>query len=469
MWRQTYGPRFVLPVVTSAQLLIALDTSVLNVALPTIGEELSLSQHQLSWIASAYLLTFGGLLLLGGRLSDLIGPRSVFLTGTALFAVGSAAGGVASGATALIVGRAVQGVGAALLSPAGLSILTRAYSRPASRRNALAIWSAVCSAGAPAGMVIGGVLTASFGWPSVLLVNVPLCLGCLLLTIRFVPQFPPPTPERLPDGFGAVLITASLFLSLYGLTRVSEGASPPAVGMIVLGVVAAACFVRIEGRARYPLFPRRALHNRSLTGATVVALFGSVCAFASQLYVTLYLARVTGRGPLETGLALLPFGIVATLAPLLAVRLLAAIGSTRVILAGFACLTLSSLLWAAIDGPDAYVDLVLPGLVLGGLGTELLLVSAYVVGLSRVDGAVAGLAAAVLGAAQLIGGAVGFAIGAVVFTAVSGQAVVTEASRSLDGLQAVFLANAAIAALGPAAVVMALRRRGQTRLIGRSG
>ena len=312
--------------------MVVLDSTIVNLALPAMRRGLHLGTTELQWVINAYLLTLGGLILLGGRLGDHFGRRRIYLIGAAAFSVASLLGGIAPNAGVLLAARAAQGVGAALLAPGTLSLLTSIYTAPRARSRALAIWNAAAASGGALGIFLGGALTSAFGWRSVLFVNVPI--GVLVLTLgrATLPETLKRTDAKRLDAPGALSITVALTLLVYGTVE-SEMYSWGSPRTVVVLAAAAAMFVvtaLIEARAANPLIPLNVLrHAPVATALTMMLVIGAVIQ-ASFYFESLYLQQVRGYSPFDAGLLMLPFGLLVIFTPSLAVRLTARYGPRRV-------------------------------------------------------------------------------------------------------------------------------------------
>jgi EmrB/QacA subfamily drug resistance transporter len=272
-----------------AQFVVVLDASIMNIALPSIGTELDVSQESLSWIINAYVLTFGGFLLLGGRLADLLGRRRVFVAGLVLFAAASLAGGLASSSSQLIAARAVQGLGGALLAPAALSILTTLFPAGAERNKALGVWGAVAGSGGAAGVLLGGVITEALGWEWVLFINVPIGIAAALLSYRLIAESRAEVAKRSFDLPGAATVTGGLTAAVYGIVEAESNGwtSTRTLGVFAAAAVLLGAFVLIERRALAPLVPFRIFRLRTVAGANVTMLLVGAAMFALFYFLSL--------------------------------------------------------------------------------------------------------------------------------------------------------------------------------------
>ena len=304
-----------LALLAAAQFVVVLDASIVNVALPSIGRDLGFDQGDLSWVVNAYVLVFGGFLLLGGRLADLLGRRRIFIVGLVVFGLASLAGGLATSPGMLIAARAVQGLGGALLSPAALSMLTVLFAEGAARNKALGVWGAVAGSGGAAGVLLGGLLTEYAGWEWVLFVNTPITIGAALLATRLLPESRTDGPRRF-DVAGAVTVTAGLSLLVYTLVDANNAGwlSGQTLGLTAVALGLLATFVVIELRSAAPLIDFSIFRMRTLTATNVVALLVAAALFSMFFFISLYMQQVLGYDALKAGLAYLPLagGIIVS-------------------------------------------------------------------------------------------------------------------------------------------------------------
>ena len=301
-----------LALLAMTQFVVVLDAAIVNVALPSIGRALDFSQDNLAWVVNAYTLTFGGFLLLGGRLADLLGRRKLFMIGLVVFSLASLLGGLAQSDTWLIAARALQGLGAALVSPAALSIVTNTFAEGAERNRALGVWGAVAGSGGAAGVLLGGVLTEYLGWEWVLFVNVPIGVAAALLAPRLLAESHDEEAERSFDIGGAVSVTAGLSLLVYTLVDANNAGwgSTKTIVLGALSLVLLAAFVVIERRHRQPLVPFSIFRMRTIRGANIVALLIGMSLFSMFFFISLYMQQVLGYSALKTGVAYLPLALV---------------------------------------------------------------------------------------------------------------------------------------------------------------
>jgi EmrB/QacA subfamily drug resistance transporter len=441
----------------AAQFVVVLDASIVNVALPSIGRDLHFSQDSLSWVVNAYVLVFGGFLMLGGRLADLLGRRRLFVIGLILFAAASLAGGLAQSEGWLIAARAVQGLGGALLSPAALSLLTVMFAEGAERNRALGVWGAVAGSGGAAGVLLGGMLTQWAGWEWVLFVNVPVGLLAALFAFRILPESRT-EGQRHFDVAGAVTVTAGLSALVYALVDANQAGwtSTQTLGIGALAVALLASFVVIELRSHAPLVPFSIFRLRTITGANVVALLFAAALFATFFFISLYMQQVLGYDALKAGISYLPlaFGIIVSAG--IASQLVTRVGFKPILVAGL-ILSAVGLVWFAQVSPQgSYLgDILFPSIVLAfGLGFAF--VSVTIAAVAGVQPTQAGLASGLINTSQQIGGALGLAILATVANTRTDNVAETGASKAValtDGFQSAFLAGAGLAVLG---VILAL-------------
>jgi EmrB/QacA subfamily drug resistance transporter len=422
-----------------AQLMVILDITVVNVALPSIAEDLAFAEGDLQWVITAYVLFTGGLLLLGGRAADLFGRRRVFLTGLAIFTVASLASGLAPSPAALIVARAAQGIGAAMLTPSALSIVTTTYAGD-QRTAALAAWSAISSSGAAAGVVLGGILTTGLGWEWVFFINVPVGIAAGIGVLRLVPDAVPAGRGRLPDVVGAVTAVAGLVLLIYAIEGATDHGWGSARTLLLLLASAAilATFVAIERRVREPMLPPRTWRNRSLVSGVGLVLAATALLVAVFFLNTIYLQDVRGWSALETGLAFLPLVLVIGIAANVANSLLPRVGSRNLGALGLLLVGAGGALLALAPDAATYATDVLPGFLILGFGTGLVFPVAAIAAMSEVGEETAGLASGLLTTGHELGAAFGVA-------AIS--AIATSAPTFVAGYADGFAAVAVVAAL----------------------
>jgi EmrB/QacA subfamily drug resistance transporter len=461
--RARRSPGVLLVLVCMAQLMVILDVSIVNVALPSIKHGLSFSTTGLQWVVNAYTLTFAGFLLLGGRASDLLGRRSVFLGGTALFSLASLVCALADSSSMLVAARALQGIGGAVISPASLAIITTSFHEPRERNRALGIWGAMGGIGAALGALLGGVLTQTLGWPAIFIVNVPIGLLVLAIGPSLIPEGRSELEHKHFDVLGASLVTGALTALVYGIVRTDTlgWGAPGVVIPVLLGVVLLGLFVLVEGRfAKAPLVPLPIFRMPKLRAANIVVflLYGAV--FSMWFFVSLYLQQVLHHDALMTGLAFVPMTLAVVLATSFAARLVARFSARSVIAAGMLSATAGLALLSGVRPGGSYLVDVLPGGVLAALGLGLALVPATIVAVSGVQSSQSGLASGLLNTSRLIGGALGLAVLSTIAASqtrgdIHGGA--TSVSALTSGFQLAFAVSAAVSLLGAVVAVAMLR------------
>jgi EmrB/QacA subfamily drug resistance transporter len=409
-----------LAVLAISQLMVVLDVSVVNVALPDIAVALGVTgQDDLSWIVTGYTLTFGGFLLLGGKLADRLGRRLVFMVGAVLFAVASLLGGLAGDLGLLVTARLLQGLGGALMAPAALSLLTVVFQEGPERNRALSLWAAISAGGAALGLILGGVLTEYANWRWVLFVNVPVAVLAVVGALRAVPE----SRDERAGGFdvpGAFLVTGGLVALVYALVRGNDlgWGSGATLGMLALAVLLLGLFVVVQRRSADPLVDFRLFRSRSVLGADLASLFIGAGIFAVFFFLVLWMQQVNDYTPIEAGFAFLPMTLGIIVGAGIASQLLGRVGPRPLLIGGPALAATGMLVLALrLDPASSYATMVLPSLVVVALGmglTFVALTSAAVAGVPEED---AGVASALLNAGQQVGGALGLAILTAVSTA----------------------------------------------------
>lgn len=456
----------VLALLAMAQFVVVLDASIVNVALPSIGKDLEFSQENLAWVVNAYVLTFGGFLLLGGRMADLMGRRRVFIIGLLLFAAASLAGGLSQNEAQLIISRAVQGLGAALLSPAALSIVTNTFAEGSERNKALGVWGAVAGSGGAAGVLLGGVLTDTLGWQWVLYVNVPIGIGAALLAPRLIAESRG-AGARSFDVAGAVTITAALSILVYALVDANSAGwgSGQTIGLLALSALLHAAFVAIELRTKEPLVPFRFFRNRTATGANVVGLLTGASLFSMFFFISLYLQQVLDYSPLRSGFAYLPLALTIIIAAGVASQLVTRVGFKPIMITGLLFIA-AGLTWFAQVSPDGtYLANVLPASLLAAVGLGFSFVPVTIAAVSGVAPREAGLASGLINTSQQIGGALGLAILAAVANGVTDDRLAQASGRPdvpaalTDGFQAAFQTGAGFAVVGAVMAAVLIRSK----------
>ncbi len=411
-----YTPRaksFALVLLAMTQFVIVIDASIVNVALPSIGSALHFARADLSWVVNAYTLTFGGFLLLGGRLADLLGRRRMFMLGLIVFSLASLAGGVAQSEGWLIAARAIQGLGAAIVSPAALSIITTTFAEGAERNRALGIWGAVAGAGGAAGVLLGGILTSGLSWRWVLFVNVPIGLLAATLAPRTLLESRSEDDRRSFDLPGAVTVTAGLALLVYAVVDAVNSGWGSSTTLIRLAIAAALliAFLVIELRQRHPLMPFSIFRLRTLRGANIVGLLIGMSLFSMFFFISLYVQQVLHYTPIKAGLAYLPLAVGIILSAGAASQLVTRLGFKPPLIAGM-LLVAGGLLWfsqvPAVGGSFA-ADVLGPSL-LAAFGLGFAFVPVTIAAVTGTQPGEAGLASGLINTSQQVGGALGLAI-----------------------------------------------------------
>jgi EmrB/QacA subfamily drug resistance transporter len=447
-----------LALLAAAQFVVVLDASIVNVALPSIGTDLNFSQDNLSWVVNAYALFFGGFLLLGGRLADRLGRRRMFMLGMGLFALASLAGGLAESEMQLIVARAIQGLGAAIVSPAALSIVTTTFAEGAERNKALGVWGAVAGSGGAAGVLLGGILTEYAGWEWVLFVNVPIGLAAAALAPRLLNE----SRDRATgsfDAFGAVSVTAGLALGVYTLVDANQsgwGSTQTIVGGLV-AIALLVAFVAWEQRNRAPLVPFSLFRNRTLTGANVTGILLGASLMSMFFFISLYLQQVLGYDALDAGLAYLPLAVTIIISAGVASQLVTRIGFKITLMIGLTSTAIALTWFSQVDPGGSYVGDVLFPSLLAALGLGFSFVSTTIGAMTGSEAENAGLASGLINTSQQVGGALGLAILAAVANGTTGDA--RDPASLTAGFSDAFLVGAGFAALGVLAAGLLISSR----------
>jgi EmrB/QacA subfamily drug resistance transporter len=388
------------------------DLTIVNVALPTIGSKLHFSESNLQWVVTAYGLTFGGFLLLGGRLGDLFGHRRLFLAGITLFTLASAACGLSDSQGTLIAARAVQGFGGAVASAVSLSLIMNLFTSPADRAKAMGVFGFVASGGGSIGVLLGGVLTGTINWHWIFLINLPIGVAVVLFSLKLVPAEHVAGTGRI-DVAGAVTVTAALMLAVYAIVNGNQNGwtSGETLGLLAVSAVLFAAFLAVESRVSAPLVPLRLFRLRNLATANVVGVFWAAAMFAAFFLSALYLQLVLGYSPLKVGLAFLPANLVMGVLSLgFSAKIVMRYGIKRPLAAGLSLAAVALLLFARapVDG-NFLVDL-LPGMILLGIGAGIAFNPVLLAAMSDVAPEESGLASGVVNTSFMMGGALGLAV-----------------------------------------------------------
>jgi EmrB/QacA subfamily drug resistance transporter len=431
--------------------MIVLDTTIVNVALPSIREDLGFSPASLAWVVNAYMLFFGGFLLLGGRLGDLYGHRRLFAIGIAVFTAASLAAGISSSQAILIVARAAQGLGGAIVSAAGLSLMMSLFTEPAERAKAMGIVGFISAGGGSVGVLLGGILTSFFGWHSVFMVNIPVGIAVYALALRYVPTSRPAASGTRLDLAGAITVTASLMLAVYAIVNGNEAGwtSTQTLGLLGAAVVLLGSFFVIESRVSDPLMPLDLFRRRNLATANVMGVLWAAAMFAWFFLSALYLQLVLHYEPLQVGLAFLPGNLVmAVFSVGISAKLVMRYGLRAPLATGLSLAGLGLLLLvrAPIDG-NYLVD-VFPSMVLLGVGAGIAFNPMIIVAMTDVEPERSGLASGLVNTSFMMGGALGLAVLASIAAARTGGALaagVPQIAALNDGYHAAFAIGAAFA------------------------
>jgi EmrB/QacA subfamily drug resistance transporter len=443
--------------------MVILDVSIVNVALPAIRSGLGFSTTGLQWVVNAYTLTFAGFLLLGGRASDLLGRRRVFLAGTVLFTAASLVCALAGSPAVLLGARAIQGIGGAVISAASLAIITTSFDEGASRNRALGVWGALGGLGATSGVLLGGVLTQGLGWPAIFVINVPIGAAVILYGRRIVPEGRSVLDHGHFDFSGAILVTAGMVALVYGIVRsdVLGWGAAGVLGPLAAGVALLAAFVLVESKlAKAPLMPLGIFRLRLLRSANLVILLLYSAIFAMWFFVSLYMQQDLHHDAIVTGLAFLPMTLAVAFAATLAPRLVRRVGARAVLTAGMLSATAGLALLTGVRPHGTYLAQVLPGGLLSAFGLGLALVPATIVAVQGVPAATSGLASSLLNTSRLVGGALGLAALTTIATSRAHAQVAQGVSATLaqtDGYQLAFAVGAGLCLIGAIAAVVLLR------------
>jgi len=453
---------FALALLLGVQFMVVLDIAIVNVALPSIQTDLGFSQQNLQWVVSAYALLFGGFLLLGGRVADIVGRRRVFIVGLVVFTGASLLSALAWSDTALVGTRALQGLGAALITPAALSILTTTFAEGRERNAALGAWGAVGAFGAVAGVLLGGVLTDWLSWEWVFYVNVPVGVLGLVLAPILLNESRDARVKSF-DVPGAVLVTGGLVLLVFTITQANQygWSSLETIGLFAGSIVLLAAFLGWESRTPEPLMPFSIFRLRTLVGANIAGVILGTALFAMFLMLTLYMQQVLGFSAMKTGIAYLAVAGTSIVWAMVAQTIVTRVGVKPVLVTGMSLLTLGLLYFTQVSVDGSYVGDLLPGFLIIAMGMAFSFVSISIAALAGVEAKDAGLASGLINTSQQIGGALGIAVLSAVAIAQTG-----DASRSGDavpnaltsGFQAAFWVGAGVAAAGVVASLVLIRK-----------
>jgi EmrB/QacA subfamily drug resistance transporter len=401
-----------LALIVTAQFMVVLDVAIVNVALPSIRTDLHFSQESLQWVITAYSIVFGGVLLLGGRLADLLGRRRLFIAGLALFTVSSLLDGLAWSEGSLIAFRCLQGLGAALLSPAALSILTTTFTEGKERNVALGIWGAASGSGGAAGVLLGGALTSGLSWSWIFFINVPVGVLVIALTPFLLHESRADLKHRHFDIAGAASITSGLMLLVYAMTRAAQHgwATAESIGLLAASAALIGLFFVIELRSHAPLLPLRIFRLRTLTASNISGLLMGGAIFAQFFLLTLYMQEVLHYSALKTGVAYVGLTLTIIVFSAVAQALVTRVGVRYVLPTGLALSTVALVLFAQLPVHGNYFSDLFPAFIIGGLGLALGFVPMSIGALTGVRQADAGIASGLINTSQQIGGAIGVAV-----------------------------------------------------------
>jgi EmrB/QacA subfamily drug resistance transporter len=451
----------------TAFFMVVLDVAVVNVALPPIQADLGFSPANLQWVVSAYALTFGGLLLLGGRAADLLGRRRMFVIGVLLFSAASLLGGLAWSEASMIAARAIQGVGAAVMTPAALSLIMTSFKEGAERNKALGVWGAVGASGATFGLIVGGVLADTVGWEWIFLLNVPIGLVTVALAFVLIDESRLSTGARRFDVAGALSVTVGLALLVYAIVDANDAGwgSTQTIGLLAVSGVLLALFVLIELRSATPLLPFRIFRLRALTGSNAAGLMLGGAMFGTFFVITLYLQQVLGFSPLEAGFAWLATSLTALASAMGSQALVTKVGTKRPLAVGLGIAAVGIWLLSRVSAGGSYFpDLALPMIVLG-LGMGAAFVSISIGALEGVEENDAGLASGLVNTAQQIGGALGVAVLSTVALSrtddvLSSSPTTDQAVAVTEGFQSALVVASGLAVLGAVLALVLIRGGG---------
>jgi EmrB/QacA subfamily drug resistance transporter len=452
-----------LALLSAVQFMVVLDIAVVNVALPSIKVDLGFSQDNLQWVISAYALVFGGFLLLGGRAADLLGRRRIFLVGLAIFTVASLLAGLAWSEASLIGARLLQGLGAAIISPAALSMVSTTFREGRERNIALGVWGAVGGFGAAAGVLLGGILTETLSWSWIFFVNVPVGVAAFAITPFLLTESRDARVKSF-DFPGAVLVTAGLSSLVYAITRAGTDGwlATPTVAFFTASVLLLAGFVAWELRHPEPLMRLGIFRISTVAGANVAGFILGTALFAMFLMLTLYMQQVLGYSAMQSGVAYLAVAGTAIVWSAVAAQLVTRIGVKPVLVTGMTALTIGLVYFTQVSVNGSYLGDLLPGFLVVGLGIGFAFVPISIAALAGVQPAEAGLASGLINTSQQIGGALGIAALSTIASSHTDSALASGTALPnalVDGFQAAFVAGTIVAALGILASLTLIRRR----------
>ena len=421
----------VLVLVCLAQFMVVLDATIVNVALPSIQSDLGFSATDLQWVINSYTLMFGGFLLLGGRAGDLVGRKRIFLAGVIVFSLASLLCGLSTSSGMLIVARGLQGLGAALVSPAALSIITTTFEEGPDRTKALGVWSAIAAGGAAFGLLLGGILTETLSWEWIFFVNVPVGVAAALLSARYVPESRAPNQPSSFDIGGAIAVTAGLIVLVYAIVKAETfgWGSLRTIGLLAAAAALLAAFVAIERTSHAPLVRLGIFRTRSLTVANLVLFAVAGGLFANFFFASLYVQQILGYTPLEAGLAFLPVTVGIGIGAALAQKLVKAFGVRAVAIVGMVIAAAGLFVLSRIPVDGSYLANLLPGLIPMSVGMGLTFVPITLIATTNMSDDDAGLASGLFNTSQQMGGALGLAVLATLAADKTGSVLAASAAR----------------------------------------
>jgi EmrB/QacA subfamily drug resistance transporter len=452
-----------LGLLSAVQFMVVLDIAIVNVALPSIKVDLGFSQDNLQWVISAYALVFGGFLLLGGRAADLLGRRRIFLVGLAIFTVASLLAGLAWSEASLIGARLLQGLGAAIISPAALSMVSTTFREGRERNVALGVWGAVGGFGAAAGVLLGGILTETLSWSWIFFVNVPVGVAAFAIAPFLLTESRDARVKSF-DFPGALLVTTGLSSLVYAITRAGTDGwlATPTVAFFTASVLLLAGFVAWEIRHPEPLMRLGIFRISTVAGANVAGFILGTALFAMFLMLTLYMQQVLGYSAMQSGVAYLAVAGTAIIWSAVAAQLVTKIGVKPVLVTGMTALTIGLVYFTQVSVGGSYLGDLLPGFLVVGLGIGFAFVPISIAALAGVQPAEAGLASGLINTSQQIGGALGIAALSTIASSHTDSALASGTplpNALVDGFQAAFVAGTIVAALGIVASLTLIRRR----------
>ncbi len=450
-----------LVVLSLAQFLVILDTSIIGVALPTIQQHFGFSQSELQWIFSAYVIVFGASLLLGGRLSDILGQRKIFVIGFGILAGASILAGIAPTGDVLIAARAFQGIGAALIAPAAMSMVLNLFTMPNERKKAMGIWGAAAPAGGTAGVFLGGMITAYFDWPWIFLINAPIGIAVLALTRPLLPQGL--RQKGKVDFPGAISITVALIMLVYAIVTANDNGwtSVPTIGLAIGSAGLLAAFLAIQKRSKYPLIPLGIFKVHNLKSSNLVMALLGAAWIPMWFFLNLYLQQVNGYGPFESGLSLLPMTAAIMIIMVGAsTRIISGLGVKTSMVAGLSLLTAAMVLLSAMpSNGGSFVLHVLPASLVAAAGMSLAYIPVLMSAVSHAKQKESGLASGIVNTSYQIGSALGLAI----IVALASSQIQAESSKvgpisGLNDFQLPFIGAGIIAGLASIIAVVSIKK-----------